>query len=449
LSNDIAPWLEVEQINVPLNGFLNNLTLSRNNFSTSVLSYLSNDIAPWLKVEQDAIFISDFYNDLLLFEDNFMESKLSFLSNDIAPWLQVYQSNVNLSEFNNELILREHNFTESKLSYLSNDVAPWIRNNPKEILLSQFYDDLYFSYENILNMISLSRISNDLAPWLLYGQSEIRLSGFSNDLFSSSFFDLKEDDLLVPSMRMSFEKEVYIHSNCVLYNQPKLTFFDTNSDGYWNIYTDRVQNKTCDLVFQSRNKAVVSLSDEFNPSILNFTGQHRCTATNLQSTDIRDLIGKVVISTGKYNNLQNKRTLSVNEAIPVVKLCAMSNDIRAFGVISDEETDDNSREHHFACFKFQSTKRKNTKKYMINSVGEGGIWICNINGNVKNGEYLTTSYIPGYGMRQEIDVHTNYTIAKITCDCDFSFNSDTFECEELLYKGKTYRKAFVGCVYKF
>ena len=58
--------------------------------------------------------------------------------------------------------------------------------------------------------------------------------------------------------------------------------------------------------------------------------------------------------------------------------------------------------------------------HTLNSVGEGAIWVTNINGPLESGDYITTSNVAGYGMKQESDSLKNYTVAKITMDCDFS-----------------------------
>ena len=48
------------------------------------------------------------------------------------------------------------------------------------------------------------------------------------------------------------------------------------------------------------------------------------------------------------------------------------------------------------------------------------MWITNKNDNLQNGDYITSSTIQGYGQKQtETQLH-NYTVAKITCDCNFS-----------------------------
>ena len=64
-------------------------------------------------------------------------------------------------------------------------------------------------------------------------------------------------------------------------------------------------------------------------------------------------------------------------------------------------------------------KESGDTRVYINSVGEGAIWVTNINGNLESGDYITTSNVAGYGMRQDDDILHNYTVAKITMDCDF------------------------------
>jgi len=50
-------------------------------------------------------------------------------------------------------------------------------------------------------------------------------------------------------------------------------------------------------------------------------------------------------------------------------------------------------------------------------------------------------------MKQDDDLLHNYTVAKITCDCDFTLDNGFYQCEEFEYEGDTYRRAFVGCTY--
>ena len=46
--------------------------------------------------------------------------------------------------------------------------------------------------------------------------------------------------------------------------------------------------------------------------------------------------------------------------------------------------------------------------------------MTNINGLLESGDYITTSNVAGYGQKQDDDILHNYTVAKITMDCDFN-----------------------------
>ena len=64
----------------------------------------------------------------------------------------------------------------------------------------------------------------------------------------------------------------------------------------------------------------------------------------------------------------------------------------------------------------------NENRFHINSIGEGSIWVCNYNGVINNGDYIVSSSIHGYGCKQDDDILHNYTVAKITCQCNFYLN---------------------------
>jgi hypothetical protein len=48
------------------------------------------------------------------------------------------------------------------------------------------------------------------------------------------------------------------------------------------------------------------------------------------------------------------------------------------------------------------------------------MWVVNTGGPLESGDYITTSNVAGYGMLQDDDILHNYTVAKITMDCDFN-----------------------------
>ena len=65
-------------------------------------------------------------------------------------------------------------------------------------------------------------------------------------------------------------------------------------------------------------------------------------------------------------------------------------------------------------------KEEGDTRVYVNSVGEGAVWVTNINGTLESGDYITTSNVSGYGMKQNDDILHNYTVAKILMDCDFN-----------------------------
>ena len=180
--------------------------------------------------------------------------------------------------------------------------------------------------------------------------------------------------------------------------------------------------------------------------MLNFTGQHRVLTDNSYSFEDNN-IGKIVVSTGKYCNFDSTNSIFIDESLPVVALSDKRKQKNVIGVVSSQKEED-VRTFSAGCFvSYWSFDFKEQGRIIINSIGEGAIWVCNINGNLENGDYVTSCEIPGFGMKQDDDFMSNYTVAKITCDCDFDLNSNFYTCEEFEWQGQNYRKALVGCTY--
>ena len=111
----------------------------------------------------------------------------------------------------------------------------------------------------------------------------------------------------------------------------------------------------------------------------------------------------------------------------MVQLSRKKKDKRVFGVLG-MSTRNNSR----------------PERMIINSIGEGGIWVINSNGNVENGDYIQSSNYLGYGERQDDDILHNYTVGKATIDCDFKLDSNFYNCFEI---ENGLRIAFISCSY--
>ena len=65
------------------------------------------------------------------------------------------------------------------------------------------------------------------------------------------------------------------------------------------------------------------------------------------------------------------------------------------------------------------------------------IWITNKNDNLENGDYITTSTISGYGQKQTESKLHNFTVAKITCDCNFSISKIIKRKVKVIVSGST------------
>ena len=151
-----------------------------------------------------------------------------------------------------------------------------------------------------------------------------------------------------------------------------------------------------------------------------FTGQHR----NISNNNIdKNKLGLIVISTNKIINIDGSIIPKINESLPYCELSVLNNDKKVIGVISDKEDINDYRNTGNGSFKTTSKKSfNNERRIFINSLGEGGIWVCNKNGSLENGDYISSTTVPGYGAKQTLNEGflMNYTVAKITCDCNFS-----------------------------
>jgi hypothetical protein len=145
---------------------------------------------------------------------------------------------------------------------------------------------------------------------------------------------------------------------------------------------------------------------------LNFTGQHRNYEDD-STFDLNPYVGYIVQSTGIIDSID------INEALPRVKLTNTINCKSVYGVISSREEKTTETKRNFGNFVSVNTKEEKDSRLVINSVGEGGIWVCNAAGSIENGDYITSCLLHGLGIKQNDDVLHNYTVAKATMDCDF------------------------------
>ena len=178
------------------------------------------------------------------------------------------------------------------------------------------------------------------------------------------------------------------------------------------------------LYFVVEGNYVAYIDGTTNVYNLDFTGQHKAKPKeDSLYKNLKQYVGRIVSSTGEISSLvrdasgnkmsvkTGKEGISINEAIPMIELCDLNNDPRCCGVITAELDEHNDGEKHFKQGSFTSVIHApiEDKRLTINQVGEGSIWVCNANGNIQNGDFITTCDIGegGYGAKQSDDLLHN------------------------------------------
>ena len=191
------------------------------------------------------------------------------------------------------------------------------------------------------------------------------------------------------------------------------------------------------------------LDGAYDQRMNDFTGQHRCFLRGIPREQIKDKVGLIVSSDkNKYTMISGdiitgQNAIDISESIPDVSISSKAYDKACFGVISDVE-DPEKREDLYGVFGTPFPKEKGDDRIYINSLGEGAIWVMNTNGSLEAGDYITTSNVAGYGQKQDGAGLMNYTVAKITMDCDF--NPATQPVQQILRSNvvETYYTAIVN-----
>ena len=205
--------------------------------------------------------------------------------------------------------------------------------------------------------------------------------------------------------------------------RPTYYYYQTyqGTSGYAHHYQD--VNNAWTLVVNGFDKMYIR--PDSGVVLNNFTGQHRSFVDNVWTENIDNYVGLIVsankntYTSASFNTYKGNRAIQINESLPDVRLSNVAYDKSCFGVISSGE-DPESREDTYGSITVPIPKEKGDTRTFINSVGEGAIWVTNINGPLESGDYITTSNVAGYGQKQDSEFLANYTVAKITMDCDFN-----------------------------
>ena len=169
--------------------------------------------------------------------------------------------------------------------------------------------------------------------------------------------------------------------------------------------------------------------DIASSATLNFTGQHRPFVKDTRSSDAASMQGLIVSAVDNTyirmfgGVVRGREAITINESLPVVSLSTRDDDKVCFGVFSgvENKVDGRCKNTNASVIPGVTPKEEGDTRVYINSLGEGAIWVVDANGPLQSWDYITTcGAMPGYGHRQADDVLHNYTVAKITMDCDFN-----------------------------
>jgi len=198
------------------------------------------------------------------------------------------------------------------------------------------------------------------------------------------------------------------------------------SSYYWTLgMVDPVSHGQSNIGFAYQGKRTAWINKTNNNNELDFTGQHRSYVSGVPFSKYNEYEGLIVSANkNEYYDIDENATtgldaIQISQSLPLVSVSNVAMDKACFGVISGVE-DPDTREYSQGRFVSVADKLDGDSRAFINSVGEGAIWVTNINGSLESGDYITTSNIAGYGTKQHDDILHNYTVAKITMDCDFA-----------------------------
>jgi hypothetical protein len=163
-----------------------------------------------------------------------------------------------------------------------------------------------------------------------------------------------------------------------------------------------------------------------------FTGAHEVKLSDDFPKDIEP--GLIVSVTGQTQvRYDEDSSVTISSTLPTVKLSEVANDKGVFGVLVAGAA---LGEDHW----YQATE---TERFAtVNALGEGRVWVSNINGNIEAGDYISTSTIPGYGQIQADDLLHSYTLGKAIETVDWDTVSETVE-----YNGQVYKRYLIAVVY--
>ena len=182
----------------------------------------------------------------------------------------------------------------------------------------------------------------------------------------------------------------------------------------------------------SRNWMVIPVADATGSAIARMrialdkayfaTSQH---PVRVPTSYPKSYYGLILSSSSQYINEPTK-----TEAHMYAVISQRECDKSAYGVytpydfVMNSQDDEEVEEQTYSLFIPQTTPQ--TKIGYSASAGEGQVWVCDIGGEIENGDYLCSSKICGVAMKQADDIKRGYSIFKSAVDCDFTEHTSQY-----------------------
>jgi hypothetical protein len=139
--------------------------------------------------------------------------------------------------------------------------------------------------------------------------------------------------------------------------------------------------------------------------------------------------------------------IHVTEALPYTRITTKDKDPAVFGIVTNNINNSYNQDGAWLLDSDPLWGNDLHGRVRVNSIGEGALWVTNVNGNISNGDFLCSSAVPGHARKQDEDAAYNYTVAKATMSCQFDVTTSNYRCEPIDYNGSTFLRAYIGVTY--
>lgn len=204
--------------------------------------------------------------------------------------------------------------------------------------------------------------------------------------------------------------------------------YDQGNDRIYQVVGNGAGGSTVNTSFTAGHDTVVPQSNEVVPGmILESTGVVWYKPTNVTS----------------------------ETALPKCQMASVNGSKKVFGVVAGFPATDSPKEEDipyvhngyvmapsFPSYAKKAGVLENEWNIGTMSIGEGVIWVTNINGSIENGDLIESSEIPGYGRLQLDDIIRSKTVAKCTEDIPWESINDLIDLN-----GVQYKKYLASCTF--